>query len=232
MRAVTAYRIDVMRRVACFLASTILLNGCASTGQGVLFAGAVGGVSTLSADARSIVGDMSAEASLYKPENGAALNLLGGVHVSDYFSVQSNYVWNRNRLTLSALRSIDGTFYEERRKSGQHSFIADALLYFRNRESWARPYLSAGIGVVRFVTSEAMLLASRDGPARPPAMFVSTDPALRVAVGIDVDMVGEWRFRYSFSETISRNPVSVQLSPPAQRNLANFQNLFGAVRSF
>jgi hypothetical protein len=77
-----------------------------------------------------------------------------------------------------------------------------------------------------------MLLASRGGPARPPAMFVSTNPALRVAVGIDIDMAAGWRFRYSFSETISRNPVSAQLSPPAQRNLANFQNLFGAIKSF
>jgi hypothetical protein len=63
-------------------------------------------------------------------------------------------------------------------------------------------------------------------------MFVSTNPALRVAVGIDVDLGGDWRFRYSFSETISRNPVSAQLSPPAERGLANFQNLFGAIKSF
>jgi hypothetical protein len=63
-------------------------------------------------------------------------------------------------------------------------------------------------------------------------MFASTDPALRVAVGIDLGTADGWRFRYSFSETINRNPVSAQLSPPAQRNLANFQNLFGAIRSF
>jgi hypothetical protein len=38
--------------------------------------------------------------------------------------------------------------------------------------------------------------------------------------------------RYSFSETISSNAVSAQLSPPAQRFLANFQNLFGVTKSF
>lgn len=45
---------------------------------------------------------------------------------------------------------------------------------------------------------------------------------MRVAVGIDLGSEAGWRFRYSFSETISRNPISVRLSPPAQRNLANF----------
>jgi hypothetical protein len=37
--------------------------------------------------------------------------------------------------------------------------------------------------------------------------------------------------RYSFSESVSGNPISAQLSPPGQRNLANFQNLFGVVRA-
>jgi hypothetical protein len=220
-----------MWRAVRLLSLVICFNGCASMNREAVFAGAVGGIATLSADARSIVGNMSAEASLYKPENGAALNLLAGMHLSDYFSVQSNYIWNRNRLTLSGLRSIDGTFYEERRKSGQHSFVVDGLLYFRNRDSWARPYLSTGIGVVRFTTSEPMLLSSRGEHSRPP-MFVSTNPALRVAVGIDLVVTGGWRFRYSFSETISRNPVSIRLSPPAERNLANFQNLFGAIKVF
>jgi hypothetical protein len=55
---------------------------------------------------------------------------------------------------------------------------------------------------------------------------------LRVAVGIDVSLGGQWSARYSFSESLSGNPISAQLSPPGQRNLANFQNLFGVVRAF
>jgi hypothetical protein len=43
---------------------------------------------------------------------------------------------------------------------------------------------------------------------------------------------GRWAFRYTFSETIRGNPVSARLSPPGQRNLATFQNLFGIVKTF
>lgn len=211
----------------------VVMNGCtAARAQRVPFAGAVAGIATLSADARAIIDAGSADVSLYKPENGAALNVFVGVHVSDYFGVQGNYVWNRNMLTLSSIRSAGGSFFEERRTSSQHGFIADGLLYFRDLDSRARPYLSAGGGLVRFHGSEPVLLASRGGASRPAASFASTSPALRVAVGIDIGSGPGWRFRYSFSETISRNPVSAQLSPPAQRNLANFQNLFGATKSF
>lgn len=198
------------------------------------FVGVVGGISTLSADARTISTASGFEASLYKPENGPAVNLLAGVHVTDYFSTQANYIWNRNTLTTASVQIGDGiaAFVEERRQSRQHALIGDALLYFRNRGSWARPYLSAGVGFVRFKTAGPTLLSARGVTQRPPARFESTDPALRVAVGIDLGSTAGWAFRYSFSETIGGNPVSGRLSPPGERNLANFQNLFGAIRSF
>jgi hypothetical protein len=60
----------------------------------------------------------------------------------------------------------------------------------------------------------------------------STRVALRVAVGMDLAMGTAWSFRYSFSETISGNPISARLTPPGERNLANFQNLFGIIRQF
>jgi hypothetical protein len=211
----------------------VALSACATAGSDrEPFAGVVAGIATISADARAIVEAESADVSLYKPENGAALNVFAGVHFNDYFSVQGNYVWNRNVLMLSSVRSAGGSFFEERRTSGQNGVIADGLLYFRDLDSWARPYLSAGAGLVHFQSSAPVLLAASGSPVRPPASFASTSPAFRVAVGIDIGSAAGWRFRYSFSETISRNPVSAQLSPPAQRNLANFQNLFGAIRTF
>jgi Outer membrane protein beta-barrel domain len=222
-----------MSKSHCVATLVIFLSTAASArAQRTPFVGAVTGISTLSADARSVITDGGADVSLYKPENGPALNLLAGLHVNDYFSVQANYIWNRNTLTLSSVHSANAEFFEERRRGVQHGFIADGLLYFRSRESWVRPYLSAGVGLVRFESGEPTLLASSGAPTRPRALFTSTDPALRVAVGIDLGSDERWRFRYSFSETISSNPVSAQLSPPAQRNLANFQNLFGVIRSF
>jgi hypothetical protein len=85
---------------------------------------------------------------------------------------------------------------------------------------------------MRFKSSEVELRAIRGTPLLPPKNVASTGLALRIAVGIDVTLNHAWSFRYSFSETISQNPISAQLSPPGQRNLANFQNLFGFVRRF
>jgi opacity protein-like surface antigen len=192
------------------------------------------GISALSADGRSLTSGNTSAVSLYKPENGAALNLFAGVHLTEFLSVQGNYVWNQNRLTLTSTRTAAGNafFYEESRASSQQSFIGDVLIYFRNTGSWARPYLSAGSGLVHFSSKEKSILAISGMPSLPPGEFASSAPALRVAVGIDFTFKSNWAFRYSFSETIRSNPISEQLAPQGQRNLANFQNLFGFVRRF
>lgn len=185
----------------------------AALAESPYYAGVVAGVSTLSADGRSA----PPAASLYKPENGLIAGVLGGIHLREYLSVQGNWTWNRNDLTLTSIRA-GGVFQEERRRSTQHSLAVDMLLYFRNRASWARPFLSVGGGVVRFRST--------------PGAITSTEPALRVAVGIDMAIRDGWAFRYSFCETIRSNPISAQLTPPGTRNLAHFQNLFGFVKNF
>ncbi|HLG58309.1 MAG TPA: outer membrane beta-barrel protein [Vicinamibacterales bacterium] len=198
-----------------------------------LYAGVLVGISTLSADARASTQPSRAEVSLYKPENGPALNLFVGVHLGRYFTVQSNYVWNRNDLTLfSSVTSVEGgRFYEQRRPSTQHAVVGDALLYFRALGSGIRPYLSTGAGLVRF-GSGAGRSAAAGGLAAPEGEIASTRVVLRVAVGIDIAIGDQWSFRYSFSESMSGNPVSARLTPPGERNLANFQNLFGVNRHF
>ena len=65
----------------------------------------------------------------------------------------------------------------------------------------------------------------------PPETVRATRATLRVAVGLDLRLGRGWSVRYSFSESLSGNPIAAQLSPPGQRNLANFQNLFGVVRA-
>jgi opacity protein-like surface antigen len=198
-----------------------------------LYAGALLGVSTLSADARASTQPSRAEVSLYKPENGPALNLFVGVHLGRYFTVQSNYVWNRNDLTLfSSVTSVEGgRFYEQPRTSAQHAVVGDALLYFRALGSGVRPYLSTGAGLVRF-TSESRGNGVVGGLPSPDGGIASTRVALRVAVGIDLAIGDRWSVRYSFSETISGNPIGARLTPAGERNLANFQNLFGVIRRF
>jgi hypothetical protein len=121
---------------------------------------------------------------------------------------------------------------EEKRSSSQNSAILDLLLYFRNRDSWARPYLSVGSGVVRFKSGHRESLNVRGSASRLPAQFTSSEVALRVAVGIDISVRRQFAIRYSFSETISENPLGGRLSPRGERNLANFQNLFGIVKYF
>ena len=197
------------------------------------FAGVAAGIATLAADARSEITSSGADVSLYKPENGPALNIFVGSHVHEYLTVQGNYVWNRNDLTLTSVRATESgpSFFDAPRAGSQHVFVGDLLLYFRERRSAIRPYLSAGVGVVRVETTARAAASVRNATA-PPATSVATHALLRVAVGLDVLVGGQWSVRYSFSESLSSNPFSAQLSPPGQRSLANFQNLFGVVRAF
>ncbi len=191
------------------------------------FATALAGVSTLSADAGTRLGS-SNEVSLYKPENGVALNLGVGIHFSDWVSAQANYVWNRNDLRFTEVHDL--ARLEQDRGSSQHAAIADLLVYFRGRRSRIRPYLSAGAGIVRLNSPSS---AAVNGDLTPiPAGIDEVGAALRVAVGIDLLVRRGYGLRYSFSETISGNPLSSALEPPGSRNLANFQNLFGFVKYF
>ena len=142
------------------------------------FVGAVAGVSTLSADARSDVTSGGIDASLYKPENGPALNLLAGGYVHEYFAVQANYVWNQNDVVLTSVRTTGSgpAFYEQPRASSQHAIVGDLLVYFRERRSPVRPYLSVGFGLVRLQTRPR-----RGRPCREPgssAGHVGVDPFL------------------------------------------------------
>lgn len=196
-----------------------------------IFAGGLFGVSTLSADGAASTTSAGAALSMYKPENGAAIDLFGGIHLHEYFSVQANWVWNRNDLTLFAASTLDGAFYEQRRRSRQHAVVFDGLLYFRERRSAFRPYLGTGLAIVRF-SSDITENVSAEGIAPPAVDAASTSVALRSHVGIDIRLAPRLSFRYSFSETIGRNPISRTLTPEAQRRLANFQNLFGMLWRF
>ena len=196
------------------------------------YVGVLGGVATLSADARSMPTPQGLNASLYKPENGPALNFVAGVHLNQYLSVQANYVWNHNSLTLSSNSSASNSFYEEQRKSSQAAVLCDLLVYFRRLDDRVRPYLSVGAGGVRFSSTRQNQTVVSGTPTLPPAHFTSTRPALRVAVGIDVTLTRRLGIRYSFAETIRHNDVSAQLSPPGERALANCQSLFGVIVRF
>ena len=198
------------------------------------FVGGVAGVSTLSADTQTSISPGTVAFSTYRPFNGAAVNLFSGALLNDYISIQGNYVWNRNDITATLSSASPGSFAvnEEQRDSSQHSGILDLLLYFRSRESWARPYLSVGSGVIWFKSERRECLNRTGTVGELPLKFTSNEIGLRVAVGIDVRIRQGLSLRYTFSETIRGNPVSSRLSPRGEGNLANFQNLVGIVKYF
>jgi Outer membrane protein beta-barrel domain len=201
---------------------------------GDYYAGGIAAVATLSADGQSIVTASASQVSLYKPANGPAVNLFFGRFLGNYVSIQGNYIWNANGLTLvsNSVGPQGASFYSETRSSSQSSVVGDVLVFFRDRGSRLRPYLSTGIGIVHLKSSQQELDSVSGSPTLPPRDFSSNTPGLRVAVGIDVKLRRGFSFRYSFSETISSNPISDQLSPPGQRALKNFQNLWGFVKTF
>jgi outer membrane protein W len=196
-----------------------------------LFAGALFGVSALSGDARTVTSGADAAVSLYDPGNGPAVNAFAGFHAAHYFSVQINWMCNRNDLTLFSSTTSPAGFSEQQRASHQHAVVFDALVYFRRLDSVIRPYLGTGLSVLQFSSDEAQI-SMEQGPPLPAGDIDATRLGLRSHVGIDVAVSRRFVIRYSFSETISGNPISESLSPPGQRGLMNFQNLFGIVSRF
>ena len=149
-----------------FLACSIgvwSLAGFPLRAAGDYYAGGIAAIATLSSDGQSVVSSTASQVSLYKTENGPAVNVFFGRYLGNYISLQE-------------------------------------------------------------IVSGAPMLTPRD--------FAKSIAALRVAVGVDVKLRRGFSLRYSFSETISSNPISEQLSPPGQRPLKNFQNLWGFVKSF
>jgi hypothetical protein len=219
----------------CLIAGVLWAVAVPATAQDIErgFGGALIGVSTLSADGRSVTSSTDASLSLYKPENGLAVDVFGGWHLANYFSVQANYMWNRNDLTLvsSFVTPSGGGFYDQQRTSEQHVFVADTLVYFRRLDSRIRPYLGTGLAIIRFASRDIERTVTNNLPA-PQADIAATKVGLRSHVGIDFRLSRRVSFRYSFSETISGNPISPALTPEGERRLANFQNLFGFVMHF
>jgi len=218
------HRRHLRRALYCLL----LTSGMSVAAQISRYAGVIGGVATLSADAGSQGSSQGLSLSSYDPLNGGALDVFAGVHLHNYFSVQANYIWNRNSLRLNSASS-GGSFYQEDRSSMQQATVFDFLVYFRQRSSRIRPYLGTGTGIVHLSSTQDRVIASGGGAVLPPARFSSTGPLLRVHVGIDLRLARKLDFRYSFSEMIERNEISRQLSPPGTHKLMNFQNLFGFV---
>lgn len=218
-------------RIVCFIAlcflPTLLLA------QDRIYVGALGGLATLSGNGRSVVSPTSIATSLYDPKNGPVANVFAGIHLFRYISVQGNYIWNRNDVTLVSSLSNPTmfSFYQQPLSSTENSFVGDVLVYFRKRGNRIRPYLSQGGGLVHINSGVKGNTLSR-GNLSVPSATSSTFLTSRTAVGVDVRLHPAWYFRYTFGENISRNPISAQLSPPGQRLLKNFQNLWGIYRTF
>jgi len=222
------------RKALQVFATFLLIANVPGLAHAQLYAGILGGVSSLSGDARSIVSSRSVAFSSYDPKNGGDLSVLFGKHFSEYFSAQGSYGWNENDLSLSSGSSVNGTSegYQETRTSSQQTLIGNVLVYFRARNSRLRPYLSVGTGFMHFTSTEQRVQQVMGAPTLPPRQFSSNHVVLNVPVGMDLNLGKGWAFRYTFSETISKNPIDAQSSPSGQHAFKNFQNLFGFVRRF
>ncbi len=198
------------------------------------YIGGIAALATLSADGGSVISTSASQVSAYKPANGPALKLCVGRYLKNYVAIQSNYIWNSNGLTLSSnsISPAGTSFYSETRTSSEDSVTGDVLVFFRDRESLLRPYLSVGTGFVHLESSQQQIEVLSGPAVLPPREFSANVAALRVAVGMDVKLPHGISIRYSFSETISPNPLADRLSPPAQGVLKNFQNLWGLLKSF
>jgi hypothetical protein len=195
----------------------LLLFACApGWAQAIPFAGGGPGLAQLSGGAASQgLGASSAAVSFYDAAAGPLVHGFGGMHLNNYLSVQGAYHWNRNGVTYT--ESITGprpAFGERSVQVSQHQIGGDLLVYFRDTQSWVRPYLGVGFAVTQFTGVS------------------STRAGLRAAAGLDVIHKSGWGFRYSFLETITGNPIGEAMRPPSGKKLMTFQNLFGVVKYF
>lgn len=198
------------------------------------FAGAGGGVATLSADGATRIDAGETAVSLYKPENGPVVHVFAGRHLHDYFSIQGSYTWNRNAAAITGTRFGGGeeATFERVYQTRSQSVAVEGMIYFRRRGERFRPYLSGGAGVAR-MAAEAVSTTVRKGAAVLPAdRFTAAGVLWRTAVGIDIRAGRGFSVRYNFWETLSANPISRQLAPRGGRGLANFQNVISVFRTF
>ena len=205
-----------------------------SLAKDAIYAGGMGGIATLSGDGSAVLTSSSASTSLFDPENGGAAAVFGGIHLCQYVSFEADYVWNRNNVALVSTSGQANThsFLRERTSITQNAFLANVLVYFRKRGSRIRPYLSEGGGAV-FLHSRLAEGGIIEGtPFLPPAMSDHVSIALRTLVGIDLRLRNPWYFRYSFSETLTRNTLGDQVVPAQHRIPKNFQSLFGVYFQF
>src|SRR5450755_1816868 len=100
-----------------WLACSLIVPTGLTAGESGFFAGGLGGIATLSADASTSLAGPVPAAGAYKPENGPALNVFAGWHANGYLSFQGNFIRNTNDV---ALTDILGTAsFEQARRSSQ-----------------------------------------------------------------------------------------------------------------
>lgn len=198
------------------------------------YAGFLGGVSTLSADGRTDIDSSPARVAIYDPKNGQSISGFGGRYFGNYLAIQVSYIWNRNQLTLTQIASMGPaeSISVQTRESRRHQAALDLLIYFREKPSAVRPYLSFGVGLRGLNSTFRHFTIQRNATLTPPLAFSKTDPVARFAVGMDVKVQRDWRLRYTFVETIGTNAVNRLLEPRPSRNLMTFYNLFGLFRVF
>src|SRR5258708_37550430 len=98
------------RRILLFVVLQWILCQASALAQRTPYIGVLGGVSTLSADDGSLLTSQGLLTSSYKPENGPLVNVVAGIHFHEYLSLQFNYAWNRNHITMNSASSASGSF--------------------------------------------------------------------------------------------------------------------------
>src|SRR6266511_2230938 len=75
-----------LRGPVCRALVLLVVSSLSTFAAVIPYAGAIGGVATLSADAGSASSTTGLNLSAYSPANGGALNIFVGAHVHSYFS--------------------------------------------------------------------------------------------------------------------------------------------------
>jgi hypothetical protein len=139
-----------------------------------------------------------------KFQNGGKFGFRGDFNIGDHFAVEGTYSFESDGLNVTHTTPVQsvtdfGTHI--------HQLEANGLYYFTARGSRFRPFVTAGIGIMRYnPTSDARLAAATNFLDQPVALHGETHPDFIPGVGIEALIVHHIGARFDLRDHISGLP--------------------------
>ncbi len=159
------------------------------------------GVSTLGANSTFVAGTDVFQTHY---NNGPKFGLRGTLDFSDHWGGEVMWAISGNNLRITS------STVPQPREFGVHvnQFSVNALYLATSRESWLRPFATAGLGFSHFgPTSDAQVQATQAFLNQPAVIQAETKPAFNFGAGVEAKPWTHFGLRADFRDYISGTPT-------------------------